>query len=873
MLIKTCAITLLTIFSLPPVLAYQRTRTSVATLQNPAGQYLSRTWTSEQGLPQNSVQTVIQTADGFLWIGTQVGLARFDGSTFKVFNKKNVPAMKDVFINHLLEARDGTLWMTTQAGGLVAMNKDAFKLYTTEQGLLNNSVDVLCEDHEGSLWIGSRQKGLYKFKDGRITDYTNAKGLASKQVWAIFEDRSKVLWIGTTKGLTKFENGQFTTLTKRDGLSDDYIQAIWQDSSNALWIGTLDGGLNIYKDGHFKSFSTAQGLPKKAVTVIYGDRSGTMWVGTYAGGLHYFDGVSFKPFITPELSSTSIIMSIYEDHEGNLWVGTGTDGLHRLKKSRVSTYNKQTGLSADAVWGMCEDRKGNIWIALDGGGANKLKNGVVTSYSRKNGLIDDNVYTLMEDHTGTLWFGTDLGISKWKDGVFTSLSPKDGYPANVEALYEDRENRIWIGADTLFKLEHNVLTKYTANDGYPNAHPLSLLEDHTGALWIATDGDGVLKFVNGTFTNYTTKDGLTDNIILCLYEDQQGKIWAGTNGGGINRFSDGEWKAWTEQTGLPDGVIYKILKDDFGTCWMSSNHGVFSVPEQKLIDFFDGKINSITPLVLDRSDGMGSNECSGGLQSAGFKDSHGIIWFPTVKGAVAIDPKNVQNNAVPPLVTINEVKVDDGIIIPRSPWEIPPGMERIEFHYAGLSFTAPGKVQYQYRLDGFDKAWINADHRRTAYYTSLAPGMYTFWVRACNNDGVWNETGTSFTFTILPHYYQTRWFYVLGLLWFVGIGFTLYRIRLWQLLRREKELTSRVEEAMKKIKVLGGLIPICSHCKKIRDDKGYWSQLEQYLNEHSEASFSHGICPECAEKHYGDLLKKKREASKNLLDPHDLENN
>lgn len=873
MIIKTCATVLLATFLAPAVLLCQQTPSSVAASNDPLRQYLHRTWTSERGLPQNSVMSVIQTRDGFLWLGTQIRLVRFDGIEFTLFDYQH-PALKNIFITQLLEAHDGTLWFSTRANGLVSMKNDTFKVYTTDHGLPSNNIFALHEDYERALWIGHYGGGLTRLKDGQFTNYSTANGLAHQNVTTIFEDRSHVLWIGTEGGLNKYERGSFTTYAAHEGLSNTAIRSIWQDPSDALWVGTNEGDINKLENNYFKPIAAVKSLPRKAITLIYKDRSGIIWIGTQGGGLYFYDGTTFKIYSTQNLVSTAVIRAMTEDKEGNLWIGTHSEGLHRLKRARATT---QPGLSSGVAWSLYQDKKENIWVGFSSNGVSKLSGKTITSYSRNDGLLDDAVIPLMEDRNGVMWLGTGRGLNTWRDGVFTSFSVNDGYPNDIRTLFEDERGVKWmggLGSRGIFRLDQKKISRFVTGDSSLDNSPiLSLIKDRKGVLWIGTEGNGVYTYVDGSVARYSTKNGLTNNIAFCGIEDRGGGMLIGTYGGGINRIKDGVTKAWTEQEGLPNGIIYKIVRDDYGKCWMSSNKGIFSIPEEKLIDFFEGRLRSINPLVLDIHDGLPNNECYGGSQSAGLKSRDGKIWFPTAQGVVVLDPTQVQMNAEPPPVVITTAKIDSVTVVPNEHLEIAPGMEKIEFHYAGLSFTAPGKVQYQYKLDGFDKTWINAARRRTAYYTSLSPGIYTFWVRACNNDGVWNETGASFTFAILPHFYQTTWFYALCFLGFVGIGFTLYRIRLWQLIRREKELIYRVDEAMKKIKVLGGLIPICSHCKKIRDDKGYWSQLEQYLNAHSEASFSHGVCPECAERYYGDLLKKTKGYSQNPADSQDLKDN
>jgi hypothetical protein len=290
--------------------------------------------------------------------------------------------------------------------------------------------------------------------------------------------------------------------------------------------------------------------------------------------------------------------------------------------------------------------------------------------------------------------------------------------------------------------------------------------------------------------------------------------------------------------------------------WLSSPRGIGYVKRQELDDFIGGRTKAIHTKVYVTADGMKSDECFGGWQPAGWKARDGRLWFATKKGAVMIDPKSFKRNELPPPVLFEQTVVDQKIVPLNQFATLSPGKEKFEFHYTALSFLVPERVLFKYLLEGYDREWVNAGTRRVAYYTNLPPGRYLFRVIACNNDGVWNETGASYAFELESHFYQTYWFYGLVLVVLGGAIFGAYRLRVLQLLRREKELQMGIQEALANVKTLSGLLPICANCKKIRNDKGYWDQIEGYIQKHSEAQFTHGICPECFKKLYGNFLQK-----------------
>jgi len=377
-------------------------------------------------------------------------------------------------------------------------------------------------------------------------------------------------------------------------------------------------------------------------------------------------------------------------------------------------------------------------------------------------------------------------------------------------------------------------------------------------MWIGT-GDSLVKIENGKSTSYTVADGLAGNWTSSIYDDHEGSLWISSPQGGLTRFRDGKFTPFDTKVGLFADEIYCVLGDNQGGIWLSSPSGIGFVQRQELDEFADGKIEKIHSKVYVTADGMKTDECFGTWQPAGWKTHDGHLWFATKRGVAMIDPKAFKQNPKQPPVLIEQVVVDQKTIPTGQFASLSPGADKLEIHYTALSFLVPERVLFKYRLEGYDKDWIDAGTRRVAYYTGLPPKSYRFRVMACNNDGVWNETGASFAFELQPHFYQTYWFFAFVLMALGAVAFGVYQIRLMQLLKRKKQLETRIQEAMANIKVLGGLIPICSNCKKIRNDKGYWDLLEGYIQQHSEAKFSHGICPDCAKLLYPGVFPLKKQ--------------
>jgi len=743
---------------------------------SPLSQYIHDLWQTDQGLPQNSVFAVVQTRDSYLWLATQEGLVRFDGIRFTVFDKRSTPEIRENNIQALFEDHEGSLWVGTEGGGLVRLKDGRFTAFTTQDGLADNIVDAIHEDREGNLWIGTLG-GLSRFRDERFTNFTTRDGLPKATVLAICEGRDGSLWIGTEDGgLSRLRDGQFSTYTTKDGLANNLVRAVLEDREGNIWVGT-GAGLSRLKDGRFTTFTAKNdGLINDSILTVYEDREGSLWVGTRGGLLRYKDGQFSSHTVKDGLSEPSVA-SIYEDREGDLWIGTYEGGLNRLKKGRFSVYTKREGLPEDIVRPVYQDSKGVLWIGT-ANGLSRWSNGNITNYTRKDGLADDNVLALQEDRAGNLWVGTGGGLSRLRHGEFTSYATEKELSDNtVLSLCESRDGSIWIGtASGLNRLKDKKINTYTTRDGLTNDSIWSLYEDVDGTLLIGTDGGGLNRLRDGIFSALTTNEGLANNIVLSIHAGVEGAIWIGTSGG-LSRLKDGKFDSYTTKDGLFDDVVFQILEDAKGNLWMSCNKGIFRVSKQELEDFTQGKTQAINSISYGTADGMKSRECNGGFQPAGWRTRDGRLWFPTIKGVAVIDPENIKVNQLAPAVIIERVLVDHQPIDAIGNVKLAPGKGKFEFHYTGLSFIAPEKIRFKYKLEGFDNNWVDAGGQREAVYTNIPPGSYTFRVIACNNDGIWNETGTAFGFYLKPHFYQTYWFYSLCVAIAGLIALGLYRLR------------------------------------------------------------------------------------------------
>ena len=783
-------------------------------------QYAHESWHTGDGLPQDNILSIAQTPDGYLWLGTEEGLARFDGIRFTVFDKSNTPELESSLISALLVDQMGNLWIGTDGGGVLRMTEGKLVAFTTQNGLSSNSVLSLGEDKEHGIWIGTEGGGVNRFKDGKFTIYNSKIGLADDAVYSICATQDGSVWFGTGGGLSQLKDGSLRNFTAQQGLPNKNVRAVFEDREGTLWVGTNGGGLGQFRDGKFKTFTTRDGLASNSVFSIYQDKEGSLWIGTFGGGLNRWSNGQFKAYNMAAGLTSDNVLVLFQDREGSLWIGT-VGGLNQLRDSQVTPYSAVEGLSSDIALPIYEDREGSLWIGTAGKGLNRLRNDQLTAYTTKQGLSDNFVLSLSEDQAGALWVGTKHGLDRMKDGKFTVYTRKDGLPNDIVlSLWPDRDGGLWLGTRSgLGRFKDGKFTTYTTKDGLSVNYVTFIYQDREGTVWVGTGGGGLDRFKDGKFTAFTSKDGLSNDNVLAIHDDEEGTLWVGTSGGGLNRFRDGRFTTIAMKDGLYDDKIFQILEDSHHNFWMSSNRGIFRVSKQQLKDFLDGKIKSIQSVSYGTSEGMKSQECNGAFQPAGWKTKDGRLWFPTMKGAVVIDPSNSKARALPPQVRIEQVFVDNYSFEPGEAIRVARGAGKLEFQYTGISLLAPKRVHFKYRLEGFDSEWVEAGTRRMAYYANIRPGQYQFRVKGSTDDEVWSEASDPVHLVLEPPFYQTFWFYFLCAM-ALGGAFGLVRLRIAQMKARARQLAALVQERTMEVqRSLEELRALAARLQSIREEE------------------------------------------------------
>ena len=762
--------------------------------------FVLRSWSQRDGLPQEGVTAIAQTRDGYLWLGTNSGVARFDGLRFTVFDDRT-PGLLENEIRAMVAGPDGSLWIGILGGGVSRYRDGRFTAHTTRDGLSDDYVTSLAIDRQGVLWIGT-EKGLSQYANGQFRSVAHAD-VPVDTVIALAADPVRGVWIGMRNGGLGFYDGERFHRQSIPGLTPEInVRALSFDAGGALWMATYEGVFRLQR-GTFSRFGTAEGLVTERVLTVHADEAGTVWAGT-VNGLHRFEGGQFRR--SSEEGLHRAIISIGADREGGLWVGTNRFAY--LRQGLFKSYLPRDGMSYHWTTTVFEDPHGGLWITT-GRGLNHFKEGQFTHYWEASGLPNRLQGGVLLDRTNHLLVATDGGLYRSTvplgppDAVFRPrFVPVENQPPVVQprALYRDRRGAIWLATleEGLMRYQDGVFTVYTTADGLLNGSVRGIAEDQAGRLWVGSR-KGLHRIEDGKIAAYTAKDGLVHDSVEAVFLDRDGVLWIGTRRG-VSRLENGRFTSFTTRQGLPANHVYAFAEDDQGNLWMGCPRGPFRIEKAELDRVVRQEAGTVTAALFGTEHGLGAARVTGTFQNSIYRTQDSRVWFATPYGVSVVDPKRLARNTRPPLVHLEEMRVNHRPLALAQTVSAPPGRGDIEIRYTALSFPAPEKVRFKHRLDGHDVGWVDAEDRRTAIYTNLPPGRYRFRVIAANNDGVWNETGASVAVVLAPHWYQTwlfRGFLSFGV-FLLAVGGYQQRVR--RLHKRQRELEARVEERTTQLK-------------------------------------------------------------------------
>jgi ligand-binding sensor domain-containing protein len=877
-----------------------------------------RRLTVKDGLSTNWVLSVLRDRRGFLWVGTQSGLNRYDGRAFKTYNYSpdDSGSLPWRVAGVLLEDSRGRIWIGTGWGrrGLAQYDRerDCFIRYSdVPGGLGGHRVNAIVEERQGRLWIGT-SNGLYLFDPDQRTyrrrDFAVSKPPAesSEHVLALRRDRRNQLWIGTTAGLYVFDRDLQQCVPWRGfgsgtaGLDRVKVTAITQDDAGMLWVASFNG---LYRIDSTKRRIT-HFLPRpgdltsvshRRVQCLTVDGRGRLWIGTENGGVNLYEARSgsFRRFLPDTWDETSIssasIYALHADHQGIVWIGTYNGGLNYVspfEQAFTRITPRQDGLSDPHVSAILKDRRGDLWIGTDGGGLNRIdaRSGRYSYYrhdpENPATLGSDSIFSILEDERGIIWLGGwDGGLSRLDPGSGRVMcyrhdpeDPKTIVGNDVWQIRRLRTGELLVatqqGTDLL---DRKTRVFHRLQKLYPESvrdMTFTAEEDRRGNLWLG--GPEWIQKIDreaGTVTvlrpDPRNPKLLFSGMVLALYIDSAENVWIGAESGlGYIPASKAKRMHYTTITGLQNDTITNILEDASGSLWVSTSRGISKLINavrlprtQKLVNF-------------DVHNGLLGTEFTRG---ASFRDQDGRLYFGGHRGLNSFRPEEILQNTEAPPVVMTDLKLFNQSVLPGRPGSplekaitetskltLSYKHAMVTFEFAALNLIIPQKNQYAYKLEGFDESWHYIGTQRSATYTNLPQGAFSLRVRGSNNDGVWNDEGVALNIRVTPPFWKTPWFFTGAALILTVAILALYRLRVRHHLRLERTLQMRIAEAVADIKTLRGLLPICAWCGKVRDDRGYWSQLEEYVSEHTHAEFSHGICPECREKSFQSALPESQ---------------
>ncbi len=731
-------------------------------------QFNCRTWTRQNGLPADGVNAIAQTPDGYLWLGTAEGLVSFDGIDFKSYGLNRSQSR---IVNSLCVSRDGGLWVGMERGAFAYCDGQKVTLQGKEAwGGVSLDVHSILETADRSVWLAAESQVARLSKDHLYQTFS------TNDATALMEDSKGRVWIGTAhRGLYWWENG-FLGQFPDHAVDAQEIRALAEQKNGEMWIGTDRGPLCYDSNFLRKDFP----FPWHPVRAILVDREGTMWWGTLGGGLIKYRDGTISAFGKQDGLADDYVTALAEDKEGNLWVGT-RNGLSQFSDVKLPTFTKNEGVPGEVIPDICASRKGGLWLATGQGFS--WFDGKGNSETMATGVTNEYVNRIFEAKNGDVCL-----VDAYKAfDIFrgTNLLARHTNEEWPSAICEDAKSVVVAVGGKLFRAGPDFFSPFQYSDGQGPEFGwiFNMVAGRDGCLWLATDA-GICRIKDGLFQLWSQKDGLGGRVVW-ISEDTEGVVWAGMDQG-IARLKNGKITTVDHDHGLLDDIIYAIVPDNHRRLWVDSSRGFFSLAARNFDDFAGGRVDHVTCTGFTGVDGVKSAERFQ-QKEAGCKTLDGRIWFPTAQGLVMIDPDRVKPNAIAPRIYIQNARADGKEIKPGQK-KVPPGKGDIEFQYAGLSYIAPERVHYRYMLEGYDKNWVDAGARRSAFYTNLKPGAYRFRVEACNGDGVWSAVPASFDVELLPHYYQTGWFLFIVIAASAGALFALFAWRLKHLTNKQQQL-------------------------------------------------------------------------------------
>lgn len=755
----------------------------------------------EEGLPQSTINDIIQTRDGYIWLATFGGLVRFDGISFTTFDRSNTKGMRSDRILHLFEDSSGAIWLGTESGLLKFENGEC-TFYLIEDNSFVYSPSMMKEDSKGTIWLLANSNA-YIVNENSIdkVDILRDSELVQEAL-----NNSDGVWLAHENEILRTYGDQVIQVadlsSEVNHIIEDFVE--FPENSGEYFFGTTGDGVFQQKDGTLRLFNESDGLSSRFTWNLYVDKKKNLWVTSYSG-VSFWNGSGFTQLELNEVSDEVQFSRVFEDNEGNYWIGSQGDGLFKFRPTQISTIGRREGLKNDIMLSLASLNDGTYIFATNCGGiysydpaTQRLTQPVISDL-----LPNQCIWSVFQDSKDHIWFGSRIlyrSNSLTEPGVI--VDENQGFDGTeVFTISEDSNGNIWIGAiNGLYKYDGETYLRYSTENGMSYNDTRTVFEDQNGVIWVGTSS-GLNKILNGTAEQVPLAEiEIRDNIqpepyVRAIHQDEEGVMWIGTYGNGIFRIKDGKVTSITKEDGLFDNIVSHIQEDRYGSFWMGSNRGIFRVQKSELNDFAEEKIPEISSFVYGVNDGMLSAETNGGFEPNVIQSEDGKLYFPTVSGVAIVSTENTVEERQPPTVYIENVKNGEVDLSNREVVNLDFNNAYLQIDYTALSFRDPDKVMFQYQLEGLNENWFEVGNSRSALFTNIPPGEYTFKVTASSNNGPWNSQYASIGVVVAPPFWQTPWFYAFIFILLVSTGPTFYYLRVRQL-RRENERQKRFTERL-----------------------------------------------------------------------------
>jgi signal transduction histidine kinase/ligand-binding sensor domain-containing protein len=768
--------------------------------------WLTRTWQTDEGLPDNNITGVTQTADGHLWVATLGGLMRFDGARFEEFSTVQLPKVPSRNVRKMYLDRRGRLWLAMDRGAVIRVDAAAARVFDAENGVPGSRVTAMAEDDAADMWFAAGSE-VFRIRGDRVERFGAQEGLpAGGNSWLATDGRGQ-LWFARGSQVGVFRAGRWETLLTLEANPVRFVAA----RAGGLWICTAAQVLRFTEGTEPQVLAP---LPARVtVRVLLEDRSGALWIGTGAEGLLRWRGNQFERVAVshPEISA------LLADREGNLWVGTAGGGLNLLRPRAMDLIGTPAGLPFESVRSVCEDAQGCIWVALQDGSLARGRASQWQAVTSAEGWPGGDARCVAPARGGGVWIGTHgRGLQRLQAGTTQEWGPPEGLGSpNVRSLLQAANGDLWVATDSPNRLrlfKDGQLHDLEMPAGVRSIRALA--EGVAGTIWAGTSDGQILRVAGDTVVNEGGAQAQADPSlsVRCLHATADGSLWIGYAGWGVGRWHDGHYARVGAAQGLFDDYVSQMLSDGQGRLWLTGNRGLFQVGLKEMVAVAEGRSEHVRAIAYGRSEGLPSLQPYCENSPAAWRGADGRLWFATRNGLLTVQPDKLRNNPVPPPVWLQEVKVDDRPVAlldsqsplrlagqaklmdlrtPRAPLSLLPGHGKLEFVFTALSFNSPENVHFRHRLQGFDTEWIEAGTQRSAKYPRLPAGAYEFEVTACNEAGVWSQTGCRLAVTVQPFFWQTWWFRLGVVVAFTASVIGLVRYFSFRRLRQELQRLER----------------------------------------------------------------------------------